>query len=429
MKITKLLKSVFLLLGLSTFSQQQLSLEEALSYSEKHAVDLQKAKLDIDYSDAKRKETISIGTPKVRATLDYLYQINKKDQITSFYTEPFNSPYDQNIAGNILFEQLIFNGSYLVGLQASKVYIQIAQLANEKTGIEYKEIITNAYAGVLVAQENVRILQTHQNLSNKNLHDIKEIYRVGLTEEKNVDQLTYSTTQVNNLLNYAQNQAVNALNSLKYVLGMDLNEQLQLSTTIEDFITNTLVTNEYFNYQEHIDYQISINDLQTKELTLKNYRSEFLPSLAAFANYGFEWYNLPNHQKENKNQDNFIVGLRMKIPFFGETGSTYKIRQAKIRIEQAHLDQFNLKQKLNLILEEKKNNLNTAQDNYRASKELMSLSEKIYEKEKIKFFEGISTSSELHYSETQKIQSQNGYIQSILQLIHAHNAYTKAFGK
>ena len=39
----------------------------------------------------------------------------------------------QNLSASVTLSQLIFDGSYLVALQASKAYVKISEQANEKT--------------------------------------------------------------------------------------------------------------------------------------------------------------------------------------------------------------------------------------------------------------------------------------------------------
>ena len=70
-----------------------------------------------------------------------------------------------NLTGTATLNQLIFDGSYLVGLQSAKTYLKISENAKEKTEIGIREAIINAYGNVLLSEEGIRILEN--NIANK----------------------------------------------------------------------------------------------------------------------------------------------------------------------------------------------------------------------------------------------------------------------
>jgi hypothetical protein len=59
---------------------------------------------------------------------------------------------EQNMIGSLKMEQLIFDGSYLVGLQAAKVYLAISENLFEKTNLEVKKMVTNLYSNAPVGK-------------------------------------------------------------------------------------------------------------------------------------------------------------------------------------------------------------------------------------------------------------------------------------
>jgi len=95
----------------------------------------------------------------------------------------------QNINASVTVTQLLFDGSYLVGLQASRAYLKISEQANEKTEILTREAVVNAYGSVLVAEKSITILQGNLKIIEKNLHDAKKIYENGFNEQEDVEQL------------------------------------------------------------------------------------------------------------------------------------------------------------------------------------------------------------------------------------------------
>ena len=84
---------------------------------------------------------------------------------------------------------MIFNGSYLVGLQATKVYYGLSKQNAEKTRLDVIETVVNTYHMLQMAEESRKIL--NQNLENmdKTLYEITEMNKQGFVEKTDVDQL------------------------------------------------------------------------------------------------------------------------------------------------------------------------------------------------------------------------------------------------
>jgi outer membrane protein TolC len=111
----------------------------------------------------------------------------------------------QNATGGVTVSQLLFNGSYIVGLESSRAYREMSALATEKTVFTIKEAIMMSYAAVLVTDENIKTLEENNKVSGKILNDTRETYKAGLIELQNVEQLEYSyknlVTNLENLKN------------------------------------------------------------------------------------------------------------------------------------------------------------------------------------------------------------------------------------
>src|SRR5690606_36178892 len=131
----------------------------------------------------------------------------------------------QNVNATATLSQLLFDGSYLVGLQSAKVYLQISENAKEKTDLEIREIVTNAYGNVLLANESVKVLESNKKTLDQTLFETEETYKNGLIEEENVEQLQITQSQVNSSLSNAKTRSEIAMNMLKLVLGIDIENE------------------------------------------------------------------------------------------------------------------------------------------------------------------------------------------------------------
>ena len=118
----------------------------------------------------------------------------------------------------------------------------------------------------------------------------------------------------------------------------------------------------------------------------------------------------------------------MQIPIFSGFERSARTQQAKLKLQQAELKRDNTKQELIQKAKQAKLEYENALDNYETNQELVRLSQSIYDKEKIKFFEGLSTSTELATAENQLYQSENQLIQAMLQVVSAKTALNQALG-
>ena len=105
-----------------------------------------------------------------------------------------------NAITSLNLSQLLFDGSYLVGLQSAKTYLKITENAIEKTNQEIKEIVIETYGNVLFAEENVIVLNRNKAILEKILSDTKQIYKNGLIEEESVEQLQITLNSLQSAL-------------------------------------------------------------------------------------------------------------------------------------------------------------------------------------------------------------------------------------
>ena len=125
----------------------------------------------------------------------------------------------QTIDGSVTLTQLLFDGSYMIGLASIKLYMDIAYKAKIKTDQEVKKATISAYGNALVSQERVEILKRNIKNVEENLNEIKKIYKNGFTELENVEQLTISYSSLKNSLDYAVKLNKTSLNLLKLIIG------------------------------------------------------------------------------------------------------------------------------------------------------------------------------------------------------------------
>ena len=422
-------------------AQQALSIDEAWQYAVDHNVNVQKAKIDRTIADHKVKETIGIGLPQISAQGQYNYFLNIPVQLlpAAFVGGeegtyiPVQFGQKQSVSGGVTLTQLLFNGSYLVGLQSAKAYKETAALAEEKTEITVKEAILLTYTGILVTDENLKTLEENRKVAEKSLFDTEQTYKVGLIELQNVEQQQYSyksiLTNQQNLIRTRDK----LLMTLKYLMGYPLKENLVLTTDLQELIVKneTLVSvEENRDVSNHIDFRLSQNALRLQQLLLKLQKSKYLPTLAAAVSSTYNG-NADDFNFFNKNQQYFntsVIALQLDIPIFSGFQKKWQTEQAKLEVKKAELDLNETQRNIQNTAFTASIEYENAYNSYKNAQELVALSSSIFKKQQIKFQEGLGTSLELQQAETQLYSSQNQYYEAALNLIQSKTKLDKALG-
>lgn len=430
----KLILIFSLLIIVKGFSQENLhnfSLQGAIDYALENNRTAKNASRDIDAAKKQKWETTTIGLPQISASIDYNNWL--KQQVSLIPAEFFGGNVGefaevafgtkQTMNGTIKLEQLIFDGSYLVGLQSAKVYLEISKNAKEKTDLEVRKAVINAYGNVLLAEESVKILERNMDVLKKNLNESTKIYENGLGDEESVEQLQITLSGIESTLNNTSRLKKLAYQMLNITLGIDINNKTTLTDSLESLTAQNIVLDLLEvedNIDNNIDFKIAKNDKTSKELLLKLEKSKALPTLKGFVNGGYSGNNnnFSFLEKDQKWFGSSLLGVSMNIPIFSSGGRSAATQRAKINLEKAKEDLTETEQKLKLQIASAKSDYQFAIEDYDNKKQNLNLAERIEAKNQIKFFEGIATSFELRQAQTQLYSSQQEFLQAMLDVIN-----------
>ena len=430
----KLIIILSLLISIAGFSQENtkiFSLQEAIDYALENNRTAKNAARDIEAAEKQKWETTATGLPQISAEIGYQNWL--KQQVSLIPAEVFGgNPGDfaevefgtkQSMNASAKIEQLLFDGSYLVGLQSAKVYLEISENAKEKTDLEVRKAVINAYGNVLLAEESVKILERNVSVLQKNLDETTKIYENGLEEEESVQQLQITLSGLESSLKNASRLKLLAYQMLNITLGLDLNTSAILSDNLESLTNQNivlgLITAEE-NVENTIDYRIAKNEMVSKELLLKLQKSKALPTLNAFLNGSYAGYS-DEFTFANNNERWFgssLLGVNLKIPIISSGGRSAATQRAQINLEKAKDDLTETEQKLKLQIATAKSDYQFAIEEHVNKKENLNLAERIEIKNQTKFFEGIASSFELRQAQTQLFTSQKEYLLAMLDVIN-----------
>jgi len=426
-----LLFIVFTSYGFSQGEITSLSLDDAIEYGIENNRRLMNAEREIKMAYKERWKTIAIGLPNVTLDLNYLNYLELPTSLIpaeffggqkgEFSEIQFGT--EQSAIGSVRMEQLLFDGSWLVGLEYSKIYLAASENFYEKTLLEVRESIVKLYSLVSILNEGIILLENNLENFRKDLFEVTELYKNGFEEVENVEQIKITLAQAELSLLQAKKTKDNQLNLLKLVLGISIEDEILLSTSIDDFIAENIIFSnsfEDFNTSKNIDVKISQNIFDTKRIEYKLEKSKQLPKVSGFLSGTYTGYN-NEFDFTNKTQNWFgssVLGVNLEIPIFNAFKLNVSSQKAKIAMNQAMTNLEEQEEKTQAEVQQKLNDYQLAIQTLNVSEQNMNLSMSIEEKNSIKFFEGLFSSSfELRQAQLQLLDSQQKYLNSVLELI------------
>ncbi len=411
------------MVGISIYSPAQtrmeLSLVSAINHAVEHNKNLKNAGLSIDESNQRLRETIAQGLPQLNATIDYSNFFGSKATLGPGFEIEFTPTSNLGISAS----QLIFNGSYIVGIQMSKLHREMMETNYLRSELELKADVTQFYLLNLMTLNSKEILES--NLANMNdlLSKTRSLVEVGIAEELDYDQLQVQVAILQDNKRALERQVEMALNMLRLQIGVSSEVDILLTDSFESILSDSNMDQSLatvFNLQNNIDYhQLSLQTtLAQKQVNME--RAAHLPTVSGF--YSFteklikpEFDLTPPH----------IIGLNMSIPIFSSGARYSRVQQAKINLDIATNQEDFVSQQLMIHENQLRFNMINALEQYESQKANLEVARRVFNSINNKFTQGTVSSLDLTTSNSNYLQAENSYLSSVFNLLEAHLSLKK----
>ncbi|QNF34671.1 TolC family protein [Adhaeribacter swui] len=329
--------------------------------------------------------------------------------------------YKYNSALNAEITQMIYDPSFWVGLKAARYSSQLYQQTTQQVTEETAYNIANAYYQVIVAQKQWQLLQSNLKSTQQILATTELQFQNGVARKVDVSRLRVNASNLQSQIRQAELNMQQALNALKFQMGMSLKEQVVLTDTTLTFNQTEVVgTDAPDNYFENrIEYKILKTNLELQNLDRRNISSGYFPSLRAFANYGYQgqgadfgFFRTPNNGWVDYTTSS--VGLRLSIPLFDGLQRSAQVRQSRLRFQQLEENMQLTKQSINLEVSNALTQYQNTLQRIQAEQDNVALAREVYDVTQLEFREGVGSSTDLVEAETSLRQTQNTFITTLL---------------
>ncbi len=418
---------------------QKMGLQEAIKYGIEHRATVQNARIDTEIAKAKVGEIRAIGLPQINGAVDAA-----RGQQPFFLPGAFipdgpadeliglQSPLSYSGSAGLTFSQLLFDGSYLIGLKASRTYTELSRKQLHQTEIEVADAVTRAYYTVLVTDSRMALVDQNISRLDTVLRQTRAMFNEGFAESIDADRIEVS---LNNLK--AEREKIIRLQQLsyqllKYQMGMPQTEQLSLTGNLRDIEIDARQSATNTDYSKRIEYSILETQKELSTLDLKNNRAGYYPKLFLSGRYGAmtQTTAFADLTKDISNRyfQYHNIGVSLQMPIFDGLQRNYLVQQAKLNLKKVDNGFNELKQAIDLQNQQAATNVQNSLEQLEISKRNMTLAREVARVTGIKFREGVGSNIEVVTAETALKEAETNYFNALYDLVISQVDLQKAQG-
>lgn len=424
--------------GTSVAQETTFSLQQAISYALQHESSVLNAQLDEQISKQKVNEILGLGTPQIAASaelnnfLDIPVSFVPGEffggEAGTFFPVQFGQQY--SASAGFSASQLLFDGTYIIGLQASKTFQELSRKQTHQTKTETAVKVSKAYYGALVANARMEIIEANLQRVDKILSDTRALYAAGFVEKIDVDRLELTR---NNLLVEKEKLERYVLISyalLKFQMNYPRAEAITLTDKIEEPAIGNVTIPDSVDVNNRPEFQLVSVSRRLQEMEVKRYRASYLPTFAAFGAFS---YNNARNSFDIFNSGlrwfpTTIVGAKLSIPIWDGLQKRSQVAQAKLSLQKTDNSMLQMKNGFQLELEGATANFKNNLSSLTIVKKNRDLAEEIALMAKIKYESGVGSSLEVVDAESAKREADANYINTLYETIIARIDLDKASG-
>lgn len=450
---------------------QSFTLDQCIDFAVKNSVNMQNILIEEQIAQSKVKETVGIGLPQISGNVNATTNpqlprfFGTKQRLFGFSGLP-QSDYNTFLPGvgdndvvaaqnffqlknslnaAVTVNQLLFNGSYLVGLKASSTYKELATKTTAQTKEQTIEQVTKAFYAVLINRERIKLFDNNISRVDSLLKNTSALNKNGFAESIDVDRIQVS---LNNLTtekaNFERLQML-SLEALKFQMNYPIDQPLDVIGDISEININ-IVLDDYlkdWNYKNRPDYQVLETSRKLQSLNVKNKYAAGMPVLSASASLGYskqalEFGDLFSSANDFPEQNGIgpgkmypysSIGINLSIPIFSGLQRSYQLQQEKLKLQKIDNSYKQVKSGIDLQIKQAVTSYQNSMQSLESQQKNMTLADKVARVTKIKYQQGVGSNIEVVDAESSLKESQINYYNALYNALVAKTDLDKAFGK
>lgn len=428
---------------------RRFSASEAVAYALVNSPQIKNSVLETEAARAKVSETISAGLPQISASATLLhYPMVQQFVIENTGFPPFASPdkkvgdpiglalqLQNSFTGSIEARQMIFNGSYLVGLKASRTYTQLSERQLAQAREEVAEQVLKSYWGLLVSQEQTRLLDVSISRLDSTCRETRALLKNGFVEQIDLNRLEVALNNIRAERQKTFRLLELASCALKFRMGMPVRDSIELSSRLDEINTAAIMpAPTEMDFNRRSEYAALQTQKVLAGLQVKNIQAGYYPSVFGLATLGVNSAasrirNLGNFGQKDRYIPYNFIGLNVSVPVFDGLAKKYQIQQARINQRRVENGMRQLENGINLEISQANTNLANARTSLDIQKRNLDLAQEVVRVSKVKYQQGVGSNLEVTTAESGLKESQTNYYTALYDFIIAKIDLDKVQGK
>ncbi|GAB4239734.1 MAG: TolC family protein [Ekhidna sp.] len=434
-----------------------LSLEDCINYALENNEQLSIAKMENEIAVTQINETLARGLPQVDGNIG----VTKNFRIQTSFIQDFISPAVYGVLINesllpngtdvpepqtfpaafgteysgiagISARQLIFDGSFFVGLQAARTVKLLSERQQKQTEVEVVENVSKAYYLVLIAKENLEFVGRNFSTIDTLYRETQAMYDAGFAEKIDVSRLKIQHNNLRTSLKNNTELLITSLNLLKFQMGMSIDQRISLTGNLTDVDLAMVEGSDGEQYLNRPEYGVLQTNKDLIALNIKNFKSQYIPNI--YANFNFGWTSGTNSFGDLTNFDNTTwfkysnLGVSIGIPIFDGFSKRANIQRNKVQMRQVEASISQFKNNVSREVQEATINVENARRNVETQEENVELAKEVYTMTKVKYQEGVGSNLEVVEANTSLKEAQTNYLNALYEAITSQIELKKALG-
>lgn len=420
---------------------QNLSLTECVAVALENAEQIKNARLDNQTAKANVGEVRAAGLPQVNAnvSLSDNFKVPKAflpgevvgGEPGTFVPVEFQPQYAGQMG--VSLNQLIFDGSYFLGLKAATVYTDLSRKAVRQSEIQVAEAVTKAYYGVLVTRERLRLIAKNEERIAQLHKETKALYENGFAEKIDADRVKVSLNNLRTQKANLERTVELSMGLLKFQMGLQPTDAISITGDIRELALEVPppIEDPTTAFQNRVEYSIMQTQRELDKLNIKNYQVRYLPSLSASFSYGSntgtntfgDVWNFSNNWFGNGS-----IGLQLNIPIFDGLRKKYQVEAARFALQQTENNMSQFERNVTLQVSQGYLTLQNAVESLESQQENMELAQEVFRVATIKYKEGVGSNLEVLDAETAYNEAETNYYAALYDALIAKTDLQKAQG-
>lgn len=415
------------------------SVQDCINYAFQNTGTIKNAVLEQGISQAKVGEIISIGLPQIDFEGNIIDNVKiQKAFLPGNAFDPdgdpnktvaveFGTKYNSNL--QLKASQLIFDGTFFIGVQAARVYNELASKELIRSKTDVVEAVTQAYYYVLVQREFLDLIIRNREILEDLYNETKAMYEAGMVEETELNRIEVNYNSM--VIQETQSTQMNVIAEklLKFQMGMDIHESIELAEKLDSFREFIVTPTDIESAKNRIEYSILQTNIKLNDYDIRSTKAEYWPKLYAFGAYGFNAGGQELPGLYGNGGDFANVGITLSVSLFDGLSRQKRIAQKKLKGQQLINTRIDLERQISIEQEQSRIVYETNMATLNLQEKNMGVADKVYGNTLVKFKEGVGSSLEVTTSSQDYATAANEFYSSLYEVLIAKLSYEKANGR